>query len=146
MACAPSEESDQPGHPPSLIRVFAVRMKKAWVLSYLLSAQRRVWVFAGRTVTLLFLPWGSSFASLSCLIATPHLYTISCAMYSLSQLPVTIRRLVSNFVFLLPFTQFSVLFAFLIRHMSSLREQLFLIRLHEVGLFCFRVNCKTDRQ
>ena len=32
MACAPSEESDQPGHPPSLIRVFAVRMKKAWVL------------------------------------------------------------------------------------------------------------------
>ena len=23
MACAPSEDSDQPGHPPSLIRVFA---------------------------------------------------------------------------------------------------------------------------
>ena len=40
MACAPSEDSDQPGHPPSLIRVFAVRMKKAWVLSYPLSAQR----------------------------------------------------------------------------------------------------------
>ena len=40
MACAPSEE--QPGHPPSLIRVFAVRMKKAWVLSYSLSAQRRL--------------------------------------------------------------------------------------------------------
>ena len=29
MACAPSEDSDQPGQPPSLIRVFAVRMKKA---------------------------------------------------------------------------------------------------------------------
>ena len=28
-----------PRHPPSLIRVFAVRMKKAWVLSYQLSAQ-----------------------------------------------------------------------------------------------------------
>ena len=39
MACAPSEDSDQPGLPPSLIRVFAVRMKKAWVLSYPLSAQ-----------------------------------------------------------------------------------------------------------
>ena len=26
MTCAPSEDSDQPGHPPSLIRVFAVRM------------------------------------------------------------------------------------------------------------------------
>ena len=42
MACAPSEDSDQPGHPPSLIRVFAVCMKKAWVLSYPLSAQRRL--------------------------------------------------------------------------------------------------------
>ena len=41
--CAPSEDSDQPGHPPSLIRVFAVRMKKAWVLSYQLSAQLRLW-------------------------------------------------------------------------------------------------------
>ena len=30
---APSEDSDQPGHPPRLIRVFAVRMKKPWVLS-----------------------------------------------------------------------------------------------------------------
>ena len=34
MACVPSEDSDQPGHPPSLIRVFAVPMKKHWVLSY----------------------------------------------------------------------------------------------------------------
>ena len=41
--CAPSEVSDQPGHPPSLIRIFAVRMKKAWVISYPLSAQRRLW-------------------------------------------------------------------------------------------------------
>ena len=43
MACAPSEDSDQPVHPPSLIRVFAVRMKKARVVSYPLSAQRRLW-------------------------------------------------------------------------------------------------------
>ena len=42
MTCTPSEDSDQPGHTPSLIRVFAVRMKKDWVLSYPLSAQRRV--------------------------------------------------------------------------------------------------------
>ena len=41
--CAPSEDSDQPWHPPSLIRVFAVCMKKAWVLSYPLSGQRRLW-------------------------------------------------------------------------------------------------------
>ena len=32
--CASSEDSDQPGHPSSLIRVFAVSMKKAWVLSF----------------------------------------------------------------------------------------------------------------
>ena len=43
VACVPSEGSDQPGHSPSLIRVFAVRMKKARVLSYLLSVQRRLW-------------------------------------------------------------------------------------------------------
>ena len=43
MICAPSEDSDQPGHPPSLIRVLAVRMKKAEGLRYPLSAQRRLW-------------------------------------------------------------------------------------------------------
>ena len=42
MACAPNEDSDQPGHPPSLISFFAVRMKKVCVLSYPLSAQRRL--------------------------------------------------------------------------------------------------------
>ena len=41
--CAPSEDSGQPGHPPSLIRVFAVRMKKPLALSYSLSAQWRLW-------------------------------------------------------------------------------------------------------
>ena len=41
--CASSEDSDQPGCPPSLIRVFAVGMKKHRVLSYPLSAQRRFW-------------------------------------------------------------------------------------------------------
>ena len=63
--CAPSEDSDQSGHLPSLSRVFAVRMKKAWVLSYPLSGSevtdqtgrmpRLIWVFAGRTVILLVL-------------------------------------------------------------------------------------------
>ena len=43
MACAPSEDSDQPGHPPSLIRVFAICVKKAWVLSYPLSTLQRLW-------------------------------------------------------------------------------------------------------
>ena len=42
MSVRPAK-TDQPGHPPSLIKVFAVRMKKAWVLSNPLSAQRRLW-------------------------------------------------------------------------------------------------------
>ena len=41
--CAPSQDSDQPGHLPIMIRVFAVRMKKPWAINYPLSAQRRLW-------------------------------------------------------------------------------------------------------
>ena len=41
--CVPSEDWDQPGHLPSLIRVVAVGMKTAWGLSYPLSAQQRLW-------------------------------------------------------------------------------------------------------
>ena len=37
------EDSDQPGHPPSLIRAFAVRMKKAWVLSDPLNILYSLW-------------------------------------------------------------------------------------------------------
>ena len=57
MACVPSEDSDQPGHPPSLIRVFAVRMKKPWVLSYPLSAQQRLWSDWADAQTDLVLRW-----------------------------------------------------------------------------------------
>ena len=73
MAFAPSEDSDQPGHPPSLIRVFAVRMKKAWVLIYPLSVQRRLFRLGrcpgwsesllGAHTTLLVLSRGSSIIS-----------------------------------------------------------------------------------
>ena len=65
--CAPSEDSDQPGHPPSLIRmprlirVFAVRTKKHWVLSFPLSAQRRPWS-----------DWADAQADLSLLWAHTH--------------------------------------------------------------------------
>ena len=48
MTCAASEGSDQ-SHLPSQIRVFAVRMKKAGVLSYPLSAQRRHWSVWGHS-------------------------------------------------------------------------------------------------
>ena len=42
MMCAPSEDSD-PGHLPSLIRVFPVRMKEYWAFNYLLCTHWRLW-------------------------------------------------------------------------------------------------------
>ena len=72
ITCAPSEDLDEPGHPPSLIRVFAVRMKKSWVLSYPMSAQRRLWSdwmdawsesSRGAQVILLVLSYGGSYSN-----------------------------------------------------------------------------------
>ena len=57
---APSDDSVQPGHLPSLIRVFAVRMRKAWTLSYPLSAQRRLWSDWSDAQTDLSLRWAHS--------------------------------------------------------------------------------------
>ena len=58
MTCAPSDDSDQPGHSPSLIRGFAVRMKNLgslpthWAHSEDSDQsgrmRRLIWVFAGR--------------------------------------------------------------------------------------------------
>ena len=69
--CAPSEDSDQPGHLPSLMRVLAVRMNKAWVLCYPLSAQQKLirlggcsgWSESslGAHAILLVLSWGGSY-------------------------------------------------------------------------------------
>ena len=57
-----TKHSDQPGHLPSLIRVFAVRMKKPWVLSCPLNAQQSLWSdFAGRTLILLVLSCRGSY-------------------------------------------------------------------------------------
>ena len=67
ISCAPSKDSDQSGHPPSLFRAFAVSMKKAvslatyWAHSIGSDQTGRLWVFAGRTVILLVLSLGSSY-------------------------------------------------------------------------------------
>ena len=49
MTCPPSKDSDQPGHPPSLIRVFVVCLKKPWVHSYPLRMPSLIWVYTGCT-------------------------------------------------------------------------------------------------
>ena len=68
--CAPSEDSDQPLHPPSLIRVFAVRRKKPrfsathWAHgedSETGRMPRLIGVFAGRTLILLVLSCRGSY-------------------------------------------------------------------------------------
>ena len=41
--CAPSEDSDQPGHPPSLIRVFAVRLMGSLRPKFSSCGQRILW-------------------------------------------------------------------------------------------------------
>ena len=48
------------GHPPSLIWVFAVRMMKAWTLSYQLSAQQRLWSDWANAQADLSLRWAHS--------------------------------------------------------------------------------------
>ena len=57
MECASSEDSDQPGLLPILIRAFAVGMKKHWVLSYPLSALRILWSDRADAQTDLSIRW-----------------------------------------------------------------------------------------
>ena len=84
MACAPSEDSDQPGHPPSVSRVFPVRLKKARILSYPLRAQRMLtlggcpgWSESslGAHAILLVLSWGGSFYTFSSNIALHYFFS-----------------------------------------------------------------------
>ena len=62
MTCRPSEDSDQPGHPHSLIRKFAVRMKVPWVLRNPLSAPRdsEDWTDWADAQAILSLHWARS--------------------------------------------------------------------------------------
>ena len=43
MTCAPSQDSDQPGHPPSLIRVFTVHSKGSQGPNASSCGQQRLW-------------------------------------------------------------------------------------------------------
>ena len=61
MKYVPRKSLDQPGHLPSLIRVFTVSTKKPWVLSYPLRAQWRLWSC-----------WGDVQADLSLRLAHSH--------------------------------------------------------------------------
>ena len=68
---APSEDSDQPGHPPSLLRVLlSARRKLGSLATHWAHSEdsdqtgrmpRLMWVFAGRTVTLFVLSCRGSY-------------------------------------------------------------------------------------
>ena len=103
--CVPSEDSDQPGHSPSLIRVFAVCMKKSWVPCYPLNAQRRLISLGG------FPGWSeSSLGAQSLCWCLPCRGSIlsnkqtqfygTIALYSLySYIPETVRHILFNHYF-----------------------------------------------
>ena len=54
---AHNENSNQPAHPRSLIRVFVVRMKKLYILGYLSCAKWRVWSDCAKTQAGLNVRW-----------------------------------------------------------------------------------------
>ena len=65
--CAQQRHRSAWASPPSLIRLFAVRMKKLWVLSYPFSTQRRLWS-----------DWADAQADLSLRLAHAILLVLSC--------------------------------------------------------------------
>ena len=58
--CAPIEDSDQPGHPPSLIRVFAVHSVGSWGPKVSSCGQRRLWSDWANAQAELSLHWAHS--------------------------------------------------------------------------------------
>ena len=76
MTFAPSKDSDQPGRPPSLIGVFAVHTKNAWVLGYPMSAQQRLW--SDWADARLWSDWADAKADLSLRWAQVILLVLSC--------------------------------------------------------------------
>ena len=83
MIYAPSEDSDQPGHPPSLIRVFAVHSVGSWGPNLSSCGQWRLWSdwtdaqadlsLLGAQIILLVLSWEGSINFLT--------YATSCALF-----------------------------------------------------------------
>ena len=57
ITCAPNEDSNQPAHPRSLIRVFAVRMTKLCILGYPTCAKWRFWSACANAQADLNLHW-----------------------------------------------------------------------------------------
>ena len=58
--CAPSEDSDHSGHPPSLIRVFAMRSMGSWGPKVFSYGQRRLWSDLADAQADLSLRWSHS--------------------------------------------------------------------------------------
>ena len=93
---APSEDSDQPKHPPSLIRVFAVRMKKAWVLSYPLSAQRRLWSDWADAQADLRLRWAHMPFCWFCHEATQLCFSVFLTTWTIKRISLSEAHLISH--------------------------------------------------
>ena len=94
-------KTDKPGHPPSLISVITVSMKKTWVLSYPLSTQRRlirlgrmprlIWVFAGCTVFVGFVMRRLKYALIS--------FCRFCRKYKASEAMITVKPYIRSIMY-----------------------------------------------
>ena len=77
IICAPSEDSDQPGHPPSLTRVFAVRSMSGQGPKMSSCGQWKLWSDMADTQADLSLRWAHTSFCLFCCAVT-HLFVFTC--------------------------------------------------------------------
>ena len=84
---APSEDSDKPGHPPSLIRVFAVRSVGSWGPKLSSCGQRRLWSDWADAQADLSLRWAHSYivgfvmSRLLCVLYRRNITPMVCKSY-----------------------------------------------------------------
>ena len=156
----PSEDSDQPGHPPSLIRVFPVCMMKAWVLSYRLSTQQRLWsdwvdarltwVFAGCTLILLILSCHSSIYVLCALNeASYHSANFTCRFITCEQtLPgfsAQLSRRLTRWAYSIPIVRCPHFQTWISLQPFGQSWSNFVCGITRVGKGCIRFWCRLDK-
>ena len=79
LTCAPSEDSDQPGHPPSLVRVFAVRSIGSQGPKVSSCGQRRFWSDWADAQADLSLRWMHRSCTLQVLSCSGSFVTCTCS-------------------------------------------------------------------
>ena len=85
MICAPSEDSDQPGHSPSLIKVFAVHSMGSWGPNVSSCGQGRLWSDWANAQADLSLPWAHKSFCWFCYAAAYFVCFVQNTLMAISQ-------------------------------------------------------------